>query len=45
VLEVTSLRKSFGGFKAVNDASLSVKEGEVVAVIGPRGGFVEHVQP
>jgi len=37
VLEVTSLKKSFGGFKAVNDASLSVKEGEVVAVIGPNG--------
>ncbi len=37
MLEVTSLKKSFGGFKAVNDASLSVKEGEVVAVIGPNG--------
>jgi len=37
VLEVTSLHKSFDGFKAVNNASLSVKEGEVVAVIGPNG--------
>jgi branched-chain amino acid transport system ATP-binding protein len=37
VLEVTSLQKSFDGFKAVNNASLSVKEGEVVAVIGPNG--------
>jgi len=37
VLEVTSLSKSFDGFKAVKNASLSVKEGEVVAVIGPNG--------
>lgn len=37
MLEVTSLSKSFDGFKAVNNASLSVKEGEVVAVIGPNG--------
>ena len=37
MLEVTSLSKSFDGFKAVKNASLSVKEGEVVAVIGPNG--------
>ncbi len=37
MLEVTSLSKSFEGFKAVKDASLSVKDGEVVAVIGPNG--------
>ena len=37
MLEVTSLSKSFDGFKAVNEASLAVKEGEVVAVIGPNG--------
>ena len=37
MLEVTSLSKSFDGFKAVNNASLSVKDGEVVAVIGPNG--------
>ena len=37
MLEVTSLSKSFDGFKAVNEAGLSVKEGEVVAVIGPNG--------
>jgi branched-chain amino acid transport system ATP-binding protein len=37
VLEVTGLSKSFDGFKAVNNASLSVKDGEVVAVIGPNG--------
>jgi branched-chain amino acid transport system ATP-binding protein len=37
VLEVTSLSKSFDGFKAVKNASLSVKDGEIVAVIGPNG--------
>ncbi|MEN6616083.1 MAG: ABC transporter ATP-binding protein [Syntrophorhabdus sp.] len=37
MLEVQSLSKSFEGFKAVKEASLSVKEGEVVAVIGPNG--------
>ena len=37
MLEVTSLSKSFDGFKAVNNAGLSVKDGEIVAVIGPNG--------
>ncbi|MHB8109063.1 MAG: ABC transporter ATP-binding protein [Syntrophorhabdaceae bacterium] len=37
MLEVTSLSKSFEGFKAVKNTSLSVKEGEIVAVIGPNG--------
>ncbi len=37
MLDVTSLSKSFDGFKAVNGAGLSVREGEVVAVIGPNG--------
>ncbi len=37
MLEVTSLSKSFDGFKAVNNASLTVRDGEIVAVIGPNG--------
>ncbi|MBP1748780.1 MAG: amino acid/amide transporter ATP-binding protein 1, family [Deltaproteobacteria bacterium] len=37
MLEVTSLSKSFDGFKAVNNADLTVKDGEIVAVIGPNG--------
>jgi branched-chain amino acid transport system ATP-binding protein len=37
VLEVTSLSKTFDGFKAVNDANLAVGKGEIVAVIGPNG--------
>jgi branched-chain amino acid transport system ATP-binding protein len=37
VLQVKSLVKSFDGFKAVNNANLSVTKGEIVAVIGPNG--------
>jgi branched-chain amino acid transport system ATP-binding protein len=37
VLQIKSLSKSFGGFKAVNNANLDVKKGEIVAVIGPNG--------
>jgi branched-chain amino acid transport system ATP-binding protein len=37
VLQVKSLTKTFGGFKAVNNANLEVKKGEIVAVIGPNG--------
>ncbi len=37
MLRVESLEKSFGGFRAVNGANLSVENGEIVAVIGPNG--------
>ena len=37
MLEVKSLKKSFGAFLAVKDANLEVERGEVVAVIGPNG--------
>ena len=37
VLEVSELRKSFGGITAVDGVSLSVDEGEIVGVIGPNG--------
>jgi len=37
VLEVTSISKTFAGFKAVNKANLTVEKGEIVAVIGPNG--------
>ena len=36
-LEVTNLRKYFGGVKAVDDLSFSVRRGEVHALIGPNG--------
>jgi branched-chain amino acid transport system ATP-binding protein len=37
MLQVKGLRKSFGGFMAVNGADLQVDKGEIVAVIGPNG--------
>ncbi len=37
MLEVRNVSKSFGGFRAINQANLDVKKGEVVAVIGPNG--------
>jgi branched-chain amino acid transport system ATP-binding protein len=37
ILEVEDLSKSFGGIKAVDSSSLSVKKGELVGIIGPNG--------
>jgi branched-chain amino acid transport system ATP-binding protein len=37
LLEVTGVSKSFRGLKAVADASLEVRSGEIVALIGPNG--------
>ncbi|MBW1980918.1 MAG: ABC transporter ATP-binding protein [Deltaproteobacteria bacterium] len=36
-LEIHNLRLSFGGLTALNDISLSVKQGEIFAIIGPNG--------
>lgn len=37
VLEMKNIVKNFGSVHAVNDVSLTVDEGEVIAVIGPSG--------
>jgi branched-chain amino acid transport system ATP-binding protein len=37
ILEVKNLRKSFGGFVALDDISLSVPQGERLGLIGPNG--------
>jgi branched-chain amino acid transport system ATP-binding protein len=37
VLEVTGLSKSFSGFRAVSDVSLTVETRQIAAVIGPNG--------
>ena len=37
MLRVQALLKSFGHFKAVNGANLTVEKGQLVAVIGPNG--------
>jgi len=36
-LEINSLKKSFGGLKAVNDVSFEVKPDTIHAIIGPNG--------
>lgn len=37
ILEINHMRKSFDGLEVLKDISLSVKEGEVVSIIGPSG--------
>ena len=37
MLEVRDLSKAFGGLKAVDQASLDVRAGEIVGLIGPNG--------
>ncbi len=37
VLQVSKLRKSFGGIVAVDEVSFSVNEGEILGIIGPNG--------
>jgi branched-chain amino acid transport system ATP-binding protein len=53
VLEVRELRKTFSGFVAVDDVSLTIADHQVVAVIGPNGAgkstffnlITGHLQP
>jgi branched-chain amino acid transport system ATP-binding protein len=37
MLAVTQIGKNFGGLRALNDVSLQVRSGEILAVIGPNG--------
>ncbi|MEU4162344.1 ATP-binding cassette domain-containing protein [Actinoplanes sp. NPDC026670] len=37
LLEVSGVRRSFGGVRAVQDATFTVTEGEIVGIIGPNG--------
>lgn len=37
LLEIRNMKKSFGDLEVIKDISLSVKEGEVVSIIGPSG--------
>ena len=36
-LEVTNLKKSFGGLQAVNVQSIKLKKNELTSIIGPNG--------
>jgi ABC-type branched-subunit amino acid transport system ATPase component/ABC-type branched-subunit amino acid transport system permease subunit len=38
VLEISGLTVKYGGLVALNDANLSVRQGEIVGLIGPNGG-------
>ncbi|MDO5659098.1 MAG: ATP-binding cassette domain-containing protein, partial [Paracoccus sp. (in: a-proteobacteria)] len=37
LLEISGLRKQFGGLTAVRDVSFAMAEGEIVALLGPNG--------
>jgi len=37
VIEVQNLTKSFGSFKAANDITFSIKQGEIFGLLGPNG--------
>jgi ABC-type branched-subunit amino acid transport system ATPase component len=37
MIEVKNLTKSFGGVKAVDDISFSIRKGEIAGIIGPNG--------
>ena len=37
VLELNHIRKRFGDLEVLQDISLSVEKGEIVAIIGPSG--------
>ena len=37
ILQMDHIKKSFDGLEVLKDISLSVKEGEVLAIIGPSG--------
>ena len=37
LLEASNIIKTFGGFRAVDGASLTVNEGEIIGLIGPNG--------
>ncbi len=37
VLEITDIRKTFGGLKAVDGLGLTIRAGEVVGLLGPNG--------
>ena len=37
LIDARNVTKAFGGFKAVDDVSMSVEEGDIYGLIGPTG--------
>ena len=37
LLQLTNLKRSFGGVRAVDDVSLEIEEGTIFGLIGPNG--------
>ena len=37
LIDARNVTKAFGAFKAVDDASVSVEEGDILGLIGPNG--------
>ena len=37
LIEASNVTKAFGAFKAVDDASVAVEEGDIIGLIGPNG--------
>ena len=38
MIEIKNLKKSYGDLRVLNDISVDIKKGEVIAIIGPSGG-------
>ena len=37
LIDARNVTKAFGAFKAVDDASVTVEEGDILGLIGPQG--------
>ena len=42
MIEIKNLNKSYGDLRVLNDISVDIKKGEVIAIIGPSGGEKVH---